>query len=40
MNEQRNIHRLSRKVMPKAEIDEYVRKCKEYSDYKVILVFY
>jgi len=35
-NEQRNIHRLSRKVLPKAELDEFVKKCKEYSEYRVI----
>jgi len=35
-NEHRNLHRLTRKVIPRDELNEFVRKCKEYGTYKVI----
>ena len=40
INEQRNIHRLSRKVMPNEELTEFIQKCKEYSEFKVREVNY
>lgn len=34
-NEYKNIHRFSRKPIPQEEMADYIKKAKQYSDFRV-----